>query len=85
MHKNTKAIIQACQKASTNLRRDILEVIHLQTSRNLKNFLRSSQNRFEIMESSQIYQRSRRYETSCPNISAILSQTKKYFHLITVQ
>ena len=47
MHKNTKAIIQACQKASTNLRRDILEVIHLQTSRNLKNFLRSSQNRFE--------------------------------------
>ncbi len=54
MHRNTKAIIETCQKASINLRRDILEVVHLQNSRNLKNFLRSSQNKFETNLASQL-------------------------------
>jgi fructose-1,6-bisphosphatase/inositol monophosphatase family enzyme len=54
MHRNTKAIIETCQKASINLRRDILEVVHLQNSRNLKNFLRGSQNKFETNLASQL-------------------------------
>jgi 3'-phosphoadenosine 5'-phosphosulfate (PAPS) 3'-phosphatase len=54
MYRNTKTIIKACEKASINLRRDISEVVHLQTSRNLKNFLVSSQNRFERNISSEL-------------------------------
>lgn len=54
MYRNTKTIIKACEKASINLRRDISEIVHLQTSRNLKNFLTSSQNRFERNISSEL-------------------------------
>lgn len=47
MHRYIKATIKACEKASGNIRRDLNEVLHLQTSRNLKGFLQSSQLRFE--------------------------------------
>ena len=47
MHRYTKAIIQACERASINIRRDLSEINHLQASRNLKVFLSNSQLRFE--------------------------------------
>lgn len=47
MYKHTKSIIKACEKASVNIARDIIEVNNLHSSRNLGKFLNSSQMRFE--------------------------------------
>jgi hypothetical protein len=47
MYKYTKSIIKACEKASINIARDIIEVSNLHSSRNLAKFLNSSQGRFE--------------------------------------
>lgn len=47
MYKHTKAIIKACEKASINIARDLIEINHLHTSKNLGKFLNSAQFRFE--------------------------------------
>lgn len=54
MNKYIKTAIKACEKASINIRRDINEVLHLQNSRNLKNFLFNTQLRFEKNMSSEL-------------------------------
>lgn len=47
MYKYTKSIIKFCEKASLSITRDLTEINHLQSSRNLKSFLQNSQWRFE--------------------------------------
>ena len=47
MYKHTKSIIKACEKASVNISRDLVEINHLQASKNLGKFLNSTQIRFE--------------------------------------
>lgn len=47
MYKRTKAILKACEKASINIARDLVEINHLHGSRNLGKFLGSAQMRFE--------------------------------------
>jgi fructose-1,6-bisphosphatase/inositol monophosphatase family enzyme len=47
MYKYTKTIIKACEKASVNIARDLIEINHLHTSKNLGKFLASAQLRFE--------------------------------------
>jgi fructose-1,6-bisphosphatase/inositol monophosphatase family enzyme len=47
MYRHTKAIMKACEKASVNIARDLIEINHLHTSKNLGRFLSSAQLRFE--------------------------------------
>lgn len=42
-----KALIKACEKASTHLKRDLSEILHLQNSRNIRTFLNNSQAKLE--------------------------------------
>jgi len=48
MYKYTKILIKACEKASINIARDLIEINHLHTSKNLGKFLSSAQLRFEM-------------------------------------
>lgn len=47
MHRYTQILLQAFEKASKNIKRDILELAHLQNSPNLRTFINRSQSRFE--------------------------------------